>query len=108
MSERQLDIFDAISQRDQGLTQVIESSDAGYRDKLLAAIEVLAASGESFTADDVRQGAGDPPAGTHPNIAGAIFQQAVKAGLIRTVGFAHSVRAVGHHNVVRLWRGIAV
>jgi len=101
----QLDIFEAIRQRDEGVAQVIESSPAEYRDKLIAAIEALASKREPFTSDDVRELAGDPPAGTHPNIAGAIFQQVVKAGMIRTVGFACSRRVKGHSNVVRLWKG---
>jgi len=103
---QQMDIFEAIRQRDEGIAQVIEASDPDYRDKLITAIEDLAGRNTVFTGDDVRELAGDPPVGTHPNIAGAIFKQAAAAGLIKTVGFGCSRRVKGHGNLVRLWRGV--
>ena len=88
-----------------GASQVIENSDDSYRNKLWATIEALAAGGETFCADDARLMAGDPPAACSPNLVGALFNHAAKAGLIRTVGFTRSARVKGHGNVLRWWRG---
>ncbi len=105
MSVKQMDLLEAIRQRDKGIIQVLENSDDTYRNKLWATIEALAAGGETFCADDARLMAGDPPAAYSPNLVGALFNHAAKAGLIRTVGFTRSARVKGHQNLVRLWRG---
>ncbi len=101
---RQMALDEALRLRDEGTAQVIEHADPDYRDRLIAAIETLAARDVIFTSDEVREIAGDPPADTSPNIAGAIFKQAAAAGLIKTVGFGCSRRVKGHSNLVRLWR----
>jgi len=102
---RQLELEDALRLRDEGIAQVIENADAAYKARYQQVIERLAAAGHVFTADDCRALAGDPPASTHPNLSGALFQQAARAGLIRTVGFVRSPRAVGHANFLRSWIG---
>lgn len=102
---QQLDIFEALRARDAGIAQAYRNADEGYSNRLFRAIEVLAASGANFTSDDARALAGDPPSTTSPNVAGAIFNAAAKAGLIEAVGFARSVRVVGHNNRVLLWKG---
>lgn len=105
MIARQLTLDDAVQLRDAGIAQVIENADAAYKAKYEQAIIDLAARRRVFTADDCRAIAGDPPASTHPNVSGALFQRAAKAGLIRTVGFVKSPRAVGHDNWLRSWIG---
>jgi len=101
----QLTLDDAMRARDEGIAQVLENSDGDYRNRYLEAIQLLAARKRVFTADDCRALAGNPPASTHPNLSGALFQQAARAGLIRTVGFVKSPRTVGHANWLRSWIG---
>lgn len=108
----QLDLLEygaqeALRQRELGMGQVLYATDTEYRDRLLGAIEILAIHGDCFTADDARAIAGDPPADVHPNLAGAVFNAAAKAGIIRFVGeYALSARVVGHGNLLRVWRGV--
>lgn len=101
----QLDLVEAIRRREQGIAEVEAHSDAEYRYRLIRAIQILADGGQEFTADDCRRIAGDPPATTHPNIAGALFNAAAKQGLIRMVGYGLSSRPQGHGNLVRRWIG---
>lgn len=97
---------EAIRRRNEGMETTLSNDlNAGYRELLLCAIEVLAAKGEPFSADDARAIAGDPPRFTHPNVAGACFNAAARAGIIRMVGVGISRRAVGHGNLTRLWMG---
>lgn len=102
---QQLDILEAIHQRELGMATAQRNADESYSQRFFRAIELLAASGATFTADSVRELAGDPPASTHPNVAGAIVNAAAKAGLIEAVGFSRSGRVVGHNNRVLTWRG---
>lgn len=106
MFSEQLDLVDAIRRREQGMAEVEAHSDSEYRYRLIGAIEVLAASAREFTADEARKIAGDPPPTTHPNIAGALFNAAAKAGTIRMVGYGLSTRPQGHGNLVRRWIGV--
>jgi len=111
-SSPQLDLLEyaaqeALRQRDLGIDRVLYASDTEYRDRLLGAIEILAIHGDPFTADDARAIAGDPPADVHPNLAGAVFNAAAKAGIIRFVGeYALSTRVIGHRNLIRVWKGV--
>jgi hypothetical protein len=102
VTTEQLSLDQALAARERGQTQVLEHS-GDYRERLYTAIEQLAASGRIFNSDDVRELAGDPPAGQHPNITGAVFGAARKKGLIEYHGFTRSTRSVGHGNVVLRW-----
>jgi hypothetical protein len=96
----------ALKRREDGMALTLGNDlNAQYRELLLCAIEVLAAKGDPFSADDARAIAGDPPRFTHPNVAGAVFNAAARAGIIRMVGVGISRRAVGHGNLTRLWTG---
>lgn len=102
----QLDIFDALRQREVGMDQVLLSPHEKYREVYMRSIAVLARGGAVFTADDARALAGDPPTTCSPNVAGALFNAAAKAGLIEAVGFLRSGRVVGHGNRLLTWRGV--
>jgi len=68
----------------------------------LDAIRYFARAGRTFTADDVRNRVGDPPA---PGAVGAVFRQASKARLIRPAGWTVTDRVVGHGRDLRQWEG---
>jgi len=101
----QMDIFEAMQRHEAGVDQVLEHAPVEYRDRLWAAVQTLAARRVPFCSDDARAIAGDPPADCHPNVAGAIFNRAAAAGLIRTLGFTKSARVIGNGNWVRQWIG---
>lgn len=105
-SAAQLDIFEAIARREAGQDLAIASADTDYRERLTAAIKVLAARGESFCSDDIRSLAGDPPDGESPNLVGALVNHALRAGLIHTIRWTRSARVVGHGNLVGLYVGV--
>jgi hypothetical protein len=76
-----------------------------YRWKVENAIWELAQTGAYFCADQVRAMVGDPPREISSNLTGALFHAAARSGLIRSVGYTHSARVVGHKNVVKSWVG---
>lgn len=63
-------------------------------------IEHLAA-GTHFTADDLRDGVGDPPA--HGDASGAVIARASREGLIRAVGLRKSSRPQRHRARLTVW-----
>jgi len=101
----QLDIFEALRQRERSMERVTAAADRGYRSLLESALHQLANGGDVFSADDLRVLAGDPPAGCSPNLVGAVVNAAAKSGLIEFVDYTHSARVVGHGNLIRRWRG---
>ena len=102
---RQMDLLEAIRQRDLGMERVLEPQSL-YRAHVQAIIRRFAAKGEEFTADDVRTIVGDPPHGVSANLVGALFHAASRAGLIRMVGYSTSARVIGHGNLQRRWIGV--
>jgi hypothetical protein len=101
----QLDLSEAMFQRDAGMERVLDKPRSLYRLRLEAAIEVVAATGRVFTSDDVRLLAGETPKGESTNLVGALFSAAANSGLIRQEGYRISARVIGHGNLVRAWRG---
>lgn len=101
----QMDIFEAIRQREVSLERVTEAADRSYRRDLEEAIVQLADGGQPFCSDDIRALAGDPPAGCSPNIAGAAIMAALKQSQVQQVGFTRSARVIGHGNRVGLYVG---
>ena len=79
--------------------------DAWWRSCAEQALEVLAASGQTFCADDLRGdlfGLAEPRHGAH---WGALLSGASKAGTIEPAGFAISTSPSRRGGVLRLWRG---
>lgn len=62
-----------------------------------------AASGLTFTAEDMRRSLREPP---NPNQAGAAFRAACAAKLIRPVGFVESTTPSRNGAVIRVWCGV--
>jgi hypothetical protein len=102
----QLDIFEAFARREAGQDLVVAHADTDYRERLAAAIKVLAARGEPFCSDDIRCEVGDPPAGASPNLVGALVNHALRSGLIHTIRWTRSSRVAGHGNLVGLYVGV--
>lgn len=72
---------------------------------VVQAIETLAATGRTFTSDDLwRLGV---PMPANPNALGALFSAARKRGVIECVGYQPSAREGRNASVVRVWRGRA-
>lgn len=100
---RQMDLLEALDRRRAGQDLVVAHADTTFRERLVAAIEVLAASAEAFCSDNIRSVAGNPPC--NPNLIGAVVQGAMKRGLIKPVGWTRSSRIIGHGNRVGLYVG---
>lgn len=66
-------------------------------------LRAWAASGLTFTAEDMRR-AFRPPA--HPNQTGTAFKIACAAKLIEPIGFVESTTPSRNGAVIRVWRGI--
>lgn len=88
-----------------GMTLADNAASPDWKARWDAAIVELAATGRTFCADDVREIAGAPT--DHPNAAGARFQAARRAGLIRHAGYRKSARDVLHAHPIALWIGAA-
>lgn len=101
----QLDIFEALREREISMQRVELASDSTYRQRLDEAIARLAARGTSFCADQVRELAGEPPAGCSHNIIGVAVNTALKRGHVDAIGFTRSARVEGHGNRLLLLRG---
>jgi len=66
-------------------------------------LHLLAVSGWDFTAEDVTEEIGAPP---HPNLMGAVFLRASKAGYIVPTGrVVRASRDARHASMLRVWRG---
>lgn len=89
-----------------GMRAAEAATDVAWRKACDATIARLAATGEPFTADDVRALVG-PPVAASPQAFGARFGAAHRGDVIAPVGFTTSERPERHGGVVRVWRGTA-
>lgn len=107
---RQLDILAAIDtadegrrRRDDGMRTAEHTSDVRVRAALETVIRDLAATGQEFTADQVRQQV-DPAS---PQLLGAAFSRAARDGIIVCVGATTSASPSRHGGLLRVWRGVS-
>lgn len=88
-----------------GAEQADQNAEPTWRDHALLVIREFAASGNEWTADDLRARVGEPD---HPNRLGAVILTARKAGIIEPTGVVRpSTTASRHASLVRVWRGVA-
>lgn len=91
--------------RDQGVAQVDANTDPDWKALVDRVIAQLAATGQPFTADDVRaQGVPEP---AQPQAWGSRFLAAARAGHIRRIGYQPSRRASVHAHPIAVWQGAA-
>lgn len=96
-----------LSRKARGTADVLTAGESLLRSQAAEALReafgVCLDRGEPFTADDVRELAGDPEA-HHPNYISALFAHAVQAGRIRQVGPAfRTARKSRHAGLSRRW-----
>ena len=89
--------------KEAGCAKVIDNTPDDWKEAALAIIKAMASSGMSFSAEDVRQLAGDPP--NHPNAFGAIFNAAAKTGLIIRIGDFIAKRDNARCRRISLYKG---
>jgi hypothetical protein len=92
----------AIELRDSGMALADQAEPSEWKQRADHAIEKLAWNAGQFTAEDVRRLAGDP---THPAAVGPRFQAAVRAGLIRCVGYTTGERPLSRARMLRVYVG---
>lgn len=106
MTVEQLDLLSAVALRDAGTALVDANEPTEWKAEADKAIALLArrtfASGGTFTAEDVREIAGDPE---RPNAMGARWLAAVRAGLVEQVGMTRSTRPESHRCRLFQYRG---
>ena len=92
--------------REQGMADVIAADTSvtrGCGEAIKAAILELAAEGAPFSADDVRARADVEP--HSPNLFGAYFGSASRAGVIEPVGLCKPSRSSRHASRNFMWQG---
>lgn len=77
-------------------------TDPVWTERAKGVLERLAAAGVSFTADDVREAAGEPPS---PGALGAVFLLAARRGRIRRIGLSRSRRLSRKGSMLSRWVG---
>lgn len=97
-------LAEARAARDRGTSQADHAAHPWVRLHLQHHLDELIATGQPFTADTLRERAGDPIA-TDPNLIGALILAASKAGRITRVGYRESQRPEARCRVLRVWRG---
>jgi hypothetical protein len=89
--------------RDHGTSRTLADPESrAWQDQADLALEELAATGEPFTASDLRHRVGDPP---NSACVGAVFLRASRARLIRCIGVQASSRIQRHAGLERIWEG---
>jgi hypothetical protein len=88
--------------RDTGMAAVEAAMPEAWKDRADSAIRACAASGQEFSAEDVRTWAGDPP---RPNAIGGRFMAALRAGIIERTGWMRAKRAEAHARAIPVYRG---
>lgn len=66
----------------------------------LRSIDVLNANFTTWSAEDLRSLAGDPPI---PNALGALLKSLAQRGVIRPAGFVEAQRSEARGRAIRLW-----
>jgi hypothetical protein len=74
--------------------------DDGWRDRAKDAIQTLIERDATFTAEDIRELAGDPP---EPNDLGPILMTAHKRKIIERVGYQPATRASRAGSINAVW-----
>lgn len=99
--QAELDFSGAV-RRDLGMSRVEAATDDAWQDQADAAIASLARTGRRFTAEDVRDLAGEPP---RINSLGPRFMAAVRQGSIKQVDFTRAKRPSAHARALAVYTG---
>lgn len=101
--------------RDAGMAATLAADAAPHRNAgphIRQTIAHFAATGTTFTADDVREALRGLDSiiaamNDRPNLLPAMFSHAAKSGLIKAVGYTRATRPARHASVMRVWQGVA-
>jgi hypothetical protein len=98
-------IFEALLAAEQGRDQAFANLDAADKaaelEAILGAIEQAAASGQEFTANDVRP---HLPEGVNRNRIGRAFYRAIELGIVEVVALDRSNKANTHRARINRYR----
>ena len=95
----------AEQRRNAGAARAEHAAHPATREHVRGHLDALIDSGREFTADQLRDRTGAPPAAS-PNILGAAIMAAARAGRIECVGYRPSDRPEAHRRILRVWRGV--
>lgn len=84
------------------MQQAVAEVRKAYAAEVRSTIELLKDIGEPFTAEDIREIAGDPP--IHPNQLGSSLLGHVSSGWLRVVGYVPALRPTSNSRLIKLFR----
>lgn len=97
------DLEAARRRRDRGHELARFATDVAWTVAADRAIRELAATGEPFTAEELRARVG-PPVGSH-NSMGPVFMRAARAGIIVGAAYRQATREAAAGRMLKVWRG---
>lgn len=90
--------------RDEGQARVIDNSPAAYRAAAIAAIDLLIATRQAFTADEVHALIPGDLTPHSPNVVPAIIGSRARTGQIRSLGRARTTKSSRRASKNNVWR----
>ena len=90
--------------RDEGQARVIDNSPAEYRSAAIAAVDLLIATRQAFTADEVHALIPCDLTSHSANVVPAIIGSRARTGQIRSLGRARATKASRHASKNNVWR----
>lgn len=97
------ELQEARVRRDSGHQHAEYALDSRWRAIAKHEIQRLADSGQTFTAETIRDRIGGPIGS--PNAFGALLSHACREGLIEPCGYVQAQRATSNGRVLRMWKG---
>lgn len=92
--------------RDEGQARVIDNSPAAYRAAAIAAIDLLIATRQAFTADEVHALIPGDLTPHSPNVVPAIIGSRARTGQIRSLGRARTTKSSRRASKNNVWRAV--
>lgn len=90
--------------RDAGQARVIDNSPAAYKAAAVAAIDLLIACRQAFTADEVHALIPGDLTPHSPNVVPALIGARARTGRIRSLGRARTTKSSRHASKNNVWR----
>ncbi len=96
------DVREGERRKREGMARAERAETDEWNERCDSAIRQLAQSGQPFTAEQVREIAGDP---SRPNAFGARLHAAARKGVITKIDYRPATRATLHSHPIAVWVG---
>lgn len=105
--EQRASLDEGRRRRDEGMRAAALNTNVPWKRLAQRALSELAASGQPFTAEDLRERVGRP-LGSHDSALSSLFGNAARRNEIVACGYTQATRAEARGRVLRVWRGTGV